>query len=156
MTQAVIYTDGSRLASGIGAWAFRIECEDGSVQEKFKSSHNTTNQREELKAIGYALIEVWALDNLRRFHKQPRLTEILIISDSLYALNTAKGAWRRKANLDLFETFQPFFDDPRLRFQHVRGHSGNPGNERVDKLATQAAQFEQSSQRLWEQSRAAG
>ena len=60
-------------------------------------------------------------------------------TDSLGVINWLTGAWKRKKNLDLFPTIDPLID-PRVRFEHVRGHSGIPGNERVDTLAVEETQ----------------
>ena len=56
----------------------------------------------------------------------------------MYPIQTILGAWKRKANQDLFEAYRRFFADPGVRFEHVRGHRGIAGNELVDFLAREA------------------
>ena len=64
---------------------------------------------------------------------------IVVRTDSLGVINWLTGSWKRKKNLDLYPTIDPLIDT-RVRFEHVRGHSGNPGNERVDSLAVEETQ----------------
>jgi ribonuclease HI len=62
---------------------------------------------------------------------------ILVRTDSLGAINWLTRRWKRNANLDLFPEIDPLVDG-RVTFEHVRGHVGDPGNERVDALAVAA------------------
>jgi ribonuclease HI len=62
---------------------------------------------------------------------------VVVRTDSLGVINWLLRRWKRKANLDLFPTIDPLVD-ARVSFEHVRGHSGEPGNERVDQLAVAA------------------
>ncbi len=62
---------------------------------------------------------------------------MLVRTDSMGVINWLGGRWKRNKNLDLFPTIDPLVDR-RVRFEHVRGHSGDPGNERVDRLAVAA------------------
>ena len=57
VTQIVIaYTDGSCSGNpGAGAWAYRLEWPDASVEEAAGGEVATTNNREELKAVREAL-----------------------------------------------------------------------------------------------------
>ncbi|MBV8193946.1 MAG: ribonuclease HI [Candidatus Dormibacteraeota bacterium] len=130
MTQTVIaYTDGACSGNpGAGAWAYRLEWPDGTVEERAGGVLATTNNREELKAVREAL---------RAFRARAgddAAWRVVIRTDSLGVINWLGGAWKRKKNLDLYPTIDPLIDD-RVRFEYVRGHSGEPGNERVDKLA---------------------
>ena len=61
---------------------------------------------------------------------------IVVRTDSLGVINWLQRTWKRHKNLDLYPTIDPLID-ARVRFEHVRGHSGNPGNERVDALAVE-------------------
>ena len=54
-------------------------------------------------------------------------------------INWLARTWKRKKNLDLFPDIDPLVDS-RVSFEHVRGHSGEPGNERVDELAVEETQ----------------
>jgi ribonuclease HI len=134
MSQTVVaYTDGACSGNpGAGAWAYRLEWPDGSINEAAGAAPMTTNNREELKAVREALRAVQA-----RIGKDP-LWRIVVRTDSLGVINWLTRTWKRKANLDLYPEIDVLVDD-RVRFEHVRGHSGEAGNERVDALAVAAA-----------------
>jgi len=130
--RVVAYTDGACSGNpGVGAWAYRLEWPDGGVEEDARAELQTTNNREELKAVREALLAV-----RRRVGADPDW-EIVVRTDSLGVINWLARTWKRKANLDLFPTIDPLVDG-RVRFEHVRGHSGNVGNDRVDELAVAA------------------
>ena len=135
MTQTVIaYTDGACSGNpGAGAWAYRLEWPDGSVEESTGSEPHTTNNREELKAVREALIA------FRRRVGEDAGWRIVVRTDSMGVINWLTGGWKRKKNLDLYPTIDPLVDG-RVRFEYVPGHSGVAGNERVDRLAVDAIQ----------------
>ena len=64
MTATVIaYTDGACSGNpGAGAWAYRIEWPDGAIDEAAGGERQTTNNREELKAVREALRRIRARD----------------------------------------------------------------------------------------------
>src|SRR5690606_31336619 len=133
----VVYTDGAcRGNPGPGGWAWAI---DGEVFESGADAA-TTNQRMEVTA---AFRAVEALEG-----------PLEVRSDSTYVVNCfrqegwkgglAKG-WRNSqrqpvANRDLWE---PFIELVRRRgdvsWTWVKGHSGDPMNDLVDRLAVEAA-----------------
>lgn len=128
----VVYTDGACSGNpGAGAWAYRVEWPDGKVDEAAGADSMTTNNREELKAVREGLRAV-----VQRIGDD-RSWRIVVRTDSLGVINWLMRRWKRKANLDLYPTIDPLVDG-RVRFEHVRGHSGEPGNERVDELAVNA------------------
>jgi len=128
----VAYTDGACSGNpGAGAWAYRLEWPDGAVEERAAAEPMTTNNREELKAVREALRAV-----RRRIGDDPGW-RVLVRTDSMGVINWLQGRWKRNKNLDLFPTIDPLVDG-RVRFEHVRGHSGDPGNDRVDRLAVAA------------------
>ena len=134
MPTVIAYTDGACSGNpGPGAWAYRLEWPDGEVDEGVGAEPLTTNNREELKAVREALRAVHA-----RIGGDPSWT-ILVRTDSLGVINWLMRTWKRKANLDLFPDIDALVDS-RVRFEHVRGHSGIAGNERVDQLAVAAIQ----------------
>ena len=128
----VVYTDGACSGNpGAGAWAYRIEWPDGTVEEAAAAEPDTTTTREELKAVREGLRAVRArIDGDPTWH-------IVVRTDSLGAINWLTGRWKRNKNLDLFPGIDPLVDR-RVHFEHVRGHSGDAGNERVDQLAVAA------------------
>jgi ribonuclease HI len=128
----VVYTDGACSGNpGAGAWAYRIEWPDGTIEEAAGAEPMTTNNREELKAVREGLRAVRA-----RIGEDPDW-RIVVRTDSLGVINWLLRRWKRKANLDLFPGIDALVDG-RVVFEHVRGHSGEPGNERVDELAVAA------------------
>ncbi|HEY7928128.1 MAG TPA: ribonuclease H [Candidatus Dormibacteraeota bacterium] len=128
----VVYTDGACSGNpGAGAWAYRVEWPDGSVEEAAGAEPMTTNNREELKAVREGLRAV------RARIREDRDWRIVVRTDSLGVINWLLRRWKRKANLDLYPGIDALVDG-RVEFEHVRGHSGEPGNERVDELAVAA------------------
>jgi ribonuclease HI len=131
---AIAYTDGACSGNpGAGAWAYRIEWPDGSVEEAVGGEVRTTNNREELKAVREALRAFRA-----RVDEDPSW-RIIVRTDSVGVINWLTGGWKRKKNLDLYPSIDPLVDS-RVSFEYVRGHSGEPGNERVDSLAVAETQ----------------
>eukprot|EP00973_Karenia_brevis_P038182 5264214-Karenia_brevis.AAC.1 len=69
---------------------------------------------------------------------------IVVHYDSTYAVNMAMGEWTPKANTLLVRTVRQSWAAASSRFalrpNHVKSHTGNPGNEAADTLAQQAAQ----------------
>ena len=128
----VVYTDGACSGNpGAGAWAYRVEWPDGAVEEAAGAEAATTNNREELKAVREGLLAVRA-----RIDGDPTW-RIVVRTDSLGVINWLTRKWKRNKNLDLFPSIDPLVDS-RVHFEHVRGHSGDAGNERVDALAVGA------------------
>jgi ribonuclease HI len=135
VTSTVIaYTDGACSGNpGAGAWAYRLEWPDGQVEEGVGSERMSTNNREELKAVREAL---------RAFRARvddDSSWRIVVRTDSMGVINWLTRQWKRKKNLDLYPDIDALLDS-RVRFEYVRGHSGEPGNERVDQLAVAESQ----------------
>src|SRR5438105_1255532 len=98
MTQRVIaYTDGACSGNpGVGAWAYRLEWPDATVDEAVGAEPLTTNNREELKAVREALAAVH-----RRIGTDAGW-QIVVRTDSLGVINWLTRRWKRNKNLDLF------------------------------------------------------
>ena len=104
-----------------------------------KRSTNTTNNREELKAILFALIT----------YGRNKPTPI-VYSDSAYCVNTfndwmfrwASNNWIKSdgnspENLDLIQAYYDFYNKGyRIDLKKIKGHVGHKYNELADKLAT--------------------
>lgn len=136
-----IYTDGACAGNpGPGGWAWAV-APDGETYGSGGERHST-NQRMEVKAV---------LEALRAYPDRP----VHIVSDSTYVVNCFRDRWwagwlkrgwlnsqkKAVANRDLWE---PLIDLYRARsgaitFSWVKGHSGNPMNDRVDRLAVLAS-----------------
>ena len=147
-TPIKIWTDGSAKGNGTknarGGYAYIIEYPGQTIERSYGEA-NTTNQRMELQAA------VAALEAFSRSHFNHH--PAVVYSDSAYLVNCWKDRWwvnwksngwrnskkRPVANQDLWERLIPFFQLNLIRFEKVKGHSGNEMNERVDTLAQNAS-----------------
>lgn len=140
----IIHTDGACSGNpGPGGWAITVSG-DPQIQI-FGGEPATTNNRMELTAMLRALR--FCLDMSGSF---------LIRSDSEYVLkgmsewlpDWKRRGWRNAAgkptsNRDLWEQVDAALTEivrqkRDVRTEHVRGHSGDDGNEAVDDLAVEA------------------
>ena len=136
MTGPIAYTDGSCLGNpGPGGWGLRLLYADGGVAEFGAAAPNTTNNQMELQA---------AIEALAHLGKAPQAT---VYTDSRYVIDGLTKwlpNWRRRGwitstgsavkNRDLWQELARLAH-PKVRWRHVRGHSGDPNNERVDDIA---------------------
>lgn len=134
-----IYTDGACTGNpGPGGWGVVVYFNDGSIHEMGDASPRTTNNKMEMQAA------IAALQFLRASGQTEPIT---LHTDSEYLINCVtkwvKG-WKRKGwkkadgnpvqNQDLLEILDEL-NSRQVNWQHVRGHSGNIGNERCDVIA---------------------
>jgi len=139
--RVVIYTDGSSLGNpGPGGYGVVIPSDNGD-RELSGGFRKTTNNRMELLAC---------IVGLEQFRSP---AAVAIYSDSRYvvdgitkgwAKNWRRNGWRKSngspaLNPDLWERLLTLCDRHDVRFVWVKGHAGNPGNERCDQLANRAA-----------------
>ena len=123
---------------GPGGWGSLLRFEDGSVQEFGAADPATTNNRMELKA---ALV---LLECLKDLPCHPSLT---IRTDSRYVIDGFSkwmAGWKRKGwrtasgspvlNRELWEALDRA-RLPAVPFTYVKGHSGDPDNDRCDAIA---------------------
>ena len=75
--------------------------------------------------------------------------EVTVCSDSKYVIEAVKKGWlvswlekdfRGKKNVDLWKRFWRIYQQHRVKFCWVRGHTGDVENERCDQLAVQSSQ----------------
>jgi ribonuclease HI len=140
MSGVIAYTDGGcRGNPGVGGWAFLlVDSQTGKALERADGDPHTTNNRMEMLA---------AINCLHALKKAG--TPVCIHSDSKYLIDCCSkwmpgwkaAGWKRKGgplkNLDLLQELDALLQTYRVRWQWVKGHAGNPGNERVDTLANQ-------------------
>lgn len=145
----VAYIDGAcRGNPGPGGWGYLLICW-GVETECSGNEPETTNNRMELMA---------AIELLERL---PDATTITVFTDSTYVCGGASKwmfKWMRKdwktkkgeprKNTDLWKRLAAAAERHSVEWKWVRGHSGNPGNERADKLATQAIRGEARTEEL--------
>jgi len=132
-------TDGACSGNpGPGGWGALIRFEDGSVEEFGGADPATTNNRMELQA---------ALATLQRLAELPLHPDLTLRTDSKYLIDGLSRwmvGWKRKGwrtaagkpvlNQDLWQAL----DQARLAevpLSYVKGHSGDPDNDRVDQIA---------------------
>ncbi|MCP9933718.1 ribonuclease HI [Cyanobium sp. Candia 9D4] len=123
---------------GPGGWGALLRFEDGSRRELGGSDGATTNNRMELTA---------ALAVLEALRELPRHPDLVLRTDSRYLIDGFEkwmAGWKRKGwrtasggavlNRDLWERLDAA-RLPGLALRHVRGHSGDPDNDRCDAIA---------------------
>jgi ribonuclease HI len=136
MHEVIIYTDGACKGNpgpgGWGAWLRSGEHE----KELFGGEAQTTNNRMELRAV------IEALSALRT-----RAT-VVVYTDSAYVKNGITGwihGWKAKGwrtadgkpvkNVELWQQLDRLAAGHEVSWRWVKGHAGDPGNERADALA---------------------
>ena len=136
MKTVIIYTDGAcRGNPGPGGWGVLVEYGELSKQ-LYGGDVSTTNNKMELTAAIMALKEI----------KEP--CEIILYTDSKYVLqgieewihNWKKRGWRGAnkkpvKNIDLWKELDELRDKHNIKWNWIKGHSGDPGNETADMLA---------------------
>jgi len=127
----VAYTDGGcRGNPGPAGSGVRLELADGRVAEASRSLGRGTNNIAELTAIDIALELLDEAD-------VPVDAPVVLFSDSSYARGVLTQGWKAKKNVELIQGLRARLKGrPGVDLQWVAGHSGIPGNERADALAT--------------------
>ena len=140
MTDEVeIWTDGGCKGNpGPGGWGAILKYKD-KVKELKGGEPDTTNNRMELMAA------ISALESLTR------PCEVIVHTDSQYVRNGVTSwmnNWKRNGwrtadkkpvkNEDLWRRLDEARARHEIEWRWVKGHAGNPMNERADELATEA------------------
>lgn len=136
-----IYTDGACSGNpGPGGWG-AILIWNGKQKELSGGEKNTTNNRMEMMAV------IKALNAL----KKP--CHVKIFSDSALIINAfqknwitnwIKRGWKKAdkkpvENADLWQQMLKAMNPHSIEWIKVKGHSGDPLNERADRLAVEAS-----------------
>jgi ribonuclease HI len=134
-----IYTDGACTGNpGPGGWGVVVYFTDGEIYELGGGEAQTTNNRMEMQA---------AIAALKLLATAKQSEPITLYTDSEYLIKGitqwVKG-WKKKGwktaqgkpvlNQDIWETLDQL-NNPLVKWQYVRGHAGNVGNERCDVIA---------------------
>jgi len=140
MSRLVVFTDGACSGNpGPGGWGWAV-APDGEPSGS-GGEVATTNQRMEVSAV---------LDAVRTLGADG--TPIEIVSDSKYVVDCFNDRWWVKwerngwknskkqpvANTDLWKPLIEVVRDGDVTFRWVKGHSGDPMNDLVDRLAVAA------------------
>ena len=133
----VVYTDGACAGNpGPGGWAWAT-APDGAQRDSGGEAQST-NQRMEIRAV---LEAMRSLDG-----------ELTIVSDSTYVINCFRDKWYERwrkngwvnsqkkpvENRDLWEALIAEVARHQVTWHKVAGHSGDPLNDRADRLAVAA------------------
>ncbi len=139
MKEVTIYTDGGCISNPGGPGGFAALLRFGRYEKTVRGAHpETTNNQMEIMA---AIAGMEALT---------RPCKVQLYSDSNYLVKGMggwingwiKNGWRTQRgpvkNAGLWKRLKAASDQHEVEWLWVKGHSGNPGNDRVDGLATKA------------------
>jgi len=141
-----IHTDGACLGNpGPGGWGALLRWK-GHERELSGAEAHTTNNRMEMMAA------IMALDAL----SEP--CAVILHTDSQYLRqgitqwlpNWVRRQWKTASgaavkNRDLWERLHTASQRHQIEWRWVKGHAGNPNNERVDALAGKAARSKKNA-----------
>lgn len=136
MSEVVIYTDGACKGNpGPGGWGAWLRS-GAHERELWGGEASTTNNRMELTAV------IEALSALTRPCK------VAIYTDSEYVRNGITSwihGWKARGwktadrkpvkNVELWRRLDALREQHEVEWHWVKGHAGDPGNERADALA---------------------
>ena len=138
MPEITIYTDGAAKGNpGNGGYG-AVLISGKHKKELSQGFRKTTNNRMELLSV------IVALEQIKKEN-----TEVTVYSDSKYVVDAVEKKWvfnwekkgfAKKKNIDLWKRFLVIYRNHTVNFQWVKGHAGNPMNERCDELAVKAAE----------------
>ncbi|MCL2538883.1 MAG: ribonuclease HI [Oscillospiraceae bacterium] len=135
--QVDLYTDGACSGNpGPGGWA-AVLLYRGHEREMSGYSRDTTNNRMELTAV---------IEGLRALKQS---CEVTVYTDSKYIVEAVEKGWvygwekrnwkragnKPALNSDLWKELLSLLSKHTVHFSWVKGHDGNPFNERCDALA---------------------
>ena len=134
--KAEVYTDGACSGNpGPGGWGATIKINEETIDLN-GGEENTTNNRMELMAA------IKALNYIDKDY------EIILFTDSNYVKdgitkwihNWKKNNWQTASkkpvkNSDLWKELDILHGERTVLWKWVKGHAGDPGNERADELA---------------------
>ncbi|NHC34853.1 ribonuclease HI [Scytonema millei VB511283] len=142
LKHVAIYTDGACIGNpGSGGYGI-VMLYDKYRKEISGGFRLTTNNRMEIMA---------AIIGIRTLKQKCTVT---LYSDSQYLVDAIMKGWAKQwqvnnwrrnkkqiaINFDLWEQLLELCTQHEVEFTWVRGHAGNPENERCDRLAVMAAQ----------------
>ncbi len=140
LSSVQIFTDGACKGNpGPGGWGALIR--SGETEKELSGGERlTTNNRMEMLAA------IRALEALKRPCRVTLHTDSKYVMDGItrWIHGWQKNGWRtadRKPvkNAELWQALLAAIQPHRIEWKWVKGHSGHPENDRVDKLASDAA-----------------
>jgi ribonuclease HI len=141
LPKVVIYTDGACKGNpGPGGWGVWM-VSGAHEKEMWGGEAQTTNNRMELTAV------IEALGTLKK------RCQVVVYTDSEYVrkgITEWIGGWKRRGwktadnkpvkNAELWQALEAAAERHAIDWRWVKGHAGDPGNERADALANRGAQ----------------
>ena len=141
MSEVTIYTDGACKGNpGPGGWGALLRA-GAAERELFGGEVLTTNNRMELTAVIQGLSAL------------TRRCSVDVYTDSEYVRNGITSwihGWRARGwktadrkpvkNVDPWQRLDQLNGSHEVRWHWVRGHAGDPGNERADQLANRGVE----------------
>jgi ribonuclease HI len=141
VTEVVIYTDGACKGNpGPGGWGVWLRSA-GHEKELWGGDRQTTNNRMELTAV------IEALASLKR------RCRVTLYTDSEYVRNGITKwihGWKERGwktadkkpvkNMELWQRLDGLNAAHDVDWRWVKGHAGDPGNERADQLANRGVE----------------
>jgi ribonuclease HI len=132
-----IYSDGAASGNpGPGGYGTILLCSRHRKELSGGYAYTTNNRMELLGVIA----------GLEALKQAP--CDVTVYSDSTYVVNAVEKKWvfdwekkrfHNKKNADLWQRFLKSYRKHHVKFVWVKGHAGNPHNERCDQLAVAAA-----------------
>ncbi len=137
----VAYTDGACKGNpGPGGWGVWLKA-GAHEKELFGGAGQTTNNRMEMQAV------IEALSALKR------PSAITIVTDSAYVKDGITSwihGWKKRGwltadrkpvkNIELWQQIDALASRHKVSWRWVKGHAGDPGNERADRLANRGVE----------------
>lgn len=139
MTEVVtLYTDGACKGNpGPGGWGVLLQFGEHE-RTLYGGDLETTNNRMELTAA------IEGLKALKRPCRVDLYTDSSYVKDGItqWMVNWKRNGWKTAAkkpvaNQDLWQALDALVNTHEVHWHWVKGHAGNPGNERADQLANQ-------------------
>ena len=143
MPDLFAFTDGACSGNpGPGGWGVVLQAKDGDAllkeRELCGGAAKTTNNSMELTAA------IEALQTLERESKITLITDSVYVKDGItkWLWGWKKNGWRTAAkkpvkNAELWQKLDAAQARHQVTWQWVKGHAGQPENERADALARQ-------------------
>ena len=140
MPLVIIATDGACKGNpGPGGWGAMLRM--GGTEKGMSGGEKlTTNNRMELTAA------IRGLQALKRPCRVVLTTDSVYVRDGItkWVKGWMRNGWRTSdkkpvKNMDLWQELLEAAAPHRIEWRWVKGHAGDPDNERVDKLASDAA-----------------
>lgn len=141
LKHVTIYTDGA-CSGNPGPGGYGVVLIYGKHRKELSGGFRlTTNNRMEIMA---------AIVGLSALKEKCRVT---LYTDSQYLVDAIMKGWAKRwkannwyrnkkekaRNIDLWDKLLPLCEQHEVEFVWIRGHNGNPNNERCDNLSVQAS-----------------